>query len=161
MNSFFPDVIKSWNNLGSEFHNIVSLNIFKNQLINLIRPNAKSIFKLHDAFGVKILYQLRVGLSSLKCHKKNHNFVDTPDDWCACMSAPEDTQHFLLKCTLFSAQRVKLISTVSNLIANTNIHHLINDYKLYLYGHNALANHTNKDILLSTILYIKDTGRFC
>ena len=24
MNSYFPDVIKSWNNLGSEFHNIVS-----------------------------------------------------------------------------------------------------------------------------------------
>ena len=76
------------------------------------------------------------------------------------MSAPEDTHHFLMKCTLFSVQRVKLISTVSNLLANTNIHHLINDYKLYLYGHHTLASHTNKNILLSTILYIKDTGRF-
>ena len=36
MNIFFPDVIKSWNNLGSEFHNIVSLNTFRNRLINLI-----------------------------------------------------------------------------------------------------------------------------
>ena len=160
MNSFFPDVIKSWNNLGSEFHNIVSLNIFKNKLISLIRPNAKSIFKLHDALGIKFLYQLRVGLSPLKCHKKNHNFVDTPDDWCACLSAPEDTQHFLLKCTLFSVQRVRLISNVSNLLANTNFHHLINDYKLYLYGHHALTSHVNKNILLSTILYINDTGRF-
>ena len=160
MNSYFPDVIKSWNNLGSEFHNIVSLNSFKNQLIKLIRPNAKPIFKLHDALGIKLLYQLRVGLSPLKCHKKNHNFVDTPNDWCNCLSAPEDTQHFLLKCTLFSVQRVKLISSVSNLLANTNLHHLINDYKLYLYGHGTLSNDTNKSIILSTILYIKDTGRF-
>ena len=60
MNSFFPDVIKSWNNLGSEFHNIVSLNTFKNQVIKLIRPNVKSIFKIHDALGIKLLYQLRV-----------------------------------------------------------------------------------------------------
>ena len=127
MNSYFPDVIKSWNNLGFEFHNIVSLNAFKNQLIKLIRPNAKSIFKLHDTLGIKLLYQLRVGLSSLKCHKKNHNFVDTPDDWCDCMSAPEDTRHFLLKCTIFSVQRVQLISSVINLLANTNLHHLFND----------------------------------
>ena len=160
MNSFFPDVTKSWNYLGSEFHNSVSLNIFKNKLINLIRPNANSIFKLHDALGIKFLYQLRVGLSPLKCHKKNHNFMDTPDDWCMCLSAPEDTQHFLLKCTLFSVQRGKLILSVNNLLASTNLLHLIDDYKLFLYGHHTLSNDTNKNILLSTILYIKDTGRF-
>ena len=110
--------------------------------------------------GIKLLYQLRVGLSPLKCHKKNHNFVDTPNDWCDCLSAPEDTQHYLLKCTLFSIQRVKLISSVRNLLANTNLRHLINDYNLYLYGHRTLTNVTNKSIISSTILYIKDTGRF-
>ena len=70
MKSFFPNVIKSWNNLGYEFHNSVSLNIFKNKLIKLIRPNTKSIFKLHDAVGIKILYQLRVGLSPLSVIKR-------------------------------------------------------------------------------------------
>ena len=86
--------------------------------------------------------------------------MDTPDDWCICLSAPEDTQHFLLKCTLFSIQRVKLISSVNNLLANTNLIDLIDDYKLYLYGHHSLTNDTNKNILQATILYIKDTGRF-
>ena len=76
------------------------------------------------------------------------------------MSAPEDTNHFLLKCTVFSVQRVKLISTVTNLLANTNLYHLITDYKLYLYGYHTLSNDTNKNIILSTILFIKDTGRF-
>ena len=86
--------------------------------------------------------------------------MDTPDDWCVCFSEPEYTQHFVLKCPLFYVQRVKLKSTVSNLLANTNFQNLINDYKLYLYGHHALTNDTNKNILLSTILYIKDTSRF-
>ena len=152
-------MIKSWNHLGSEFHNSVSLNIFKNGLIKLIRPNMKSIFKLHDALGIKFLYQLRVGLSPLKCHKMNHNFIDTLNDWCMSLSAPEDTQHFILRCTLFSVQRVKLISSVSNLLGNTNLIHLIDDYKLYIYGHHALTNDTNKNIISATILYIKDTGR--
>ena len=143
-----------------EFHNSVSLNIFKNKLIKLIRPNPKSIFKLHDTVGIKIIYQLRVGLSSLKCHKKIHNFMDTPDDWCICLSAPEDTQHFLLKCTLFSVQRVTLIASVKKLLANTNFIDLIDDYKLYLYGHHSLTDNTNKNILQATVLYIKDTGRF-
>ena len=160
MNSFFPDVIKSWNNLGFEFHNSLSLNIFKNKLINLIRPNTKSIFRLHDTIGTKFLYQLRVGLSPLKCHKKSHNFMDTPEDWCECQSAPEDTQHFLLKCTLFSVQRQKLISSVNNLLINTNIRHLIDDYRLYLYGHHSLHPDINKNILSSTILFTKSTGRF-
>ena len=160
MNSFFPDVIKSWNNLSSEFHNSLSLNYFKNKVINLIRPNNKPIFKLHDTLGIKFLYQLRVGLSPLKCHKKSHHFQDTPDDWCNCRSAPEDTQHFLLKCTLFSVQRLKLISSVNNLLTNTNLLHLMDDFKLYLYGHHSLKNDINKNILSSTILYIKSTGRF-
>ena len=159
-NSFFPDVIKSWNNLGSELQTALSLSNFKNKLTNLIRPNSKSIFKIHDPLGIKFLYQLRVGLSPLKCHKKSHNFLDTPNDWCECLSAPEDTQHFLLKCTFFFVQRQKLLTSVNNLLINTNLLHLIHDYKLYLYGHHTLTDHTNNNILSSTILYIKETGRF-
>ena len=160
MNSFFPNVIKSQNNLGCELQNCVSLNNFKNKLINLIRPNAKYIFKIHDPSGIKFLYQLRVGLSPLKCHKKSHNFVNTPNDWCDCLSAPEDTQHFLLKCTIFFVQRQKLLASVNNILINTNLLHLIHDYKLYIYGHHTLTNYTNKNIISSTILYIKETGRF-
>ena len=84
--------------------------------------------------------------------------MDTPDDWCICLSAPEDTQHFLLKCTLFSVQRVTLILII--LLENTNLIDLIDDYKLYLYGHHSLTDNTNKNILQATVLYIKDTGRF-
>ena len=95
MNSFFPNAIKSWNGIGSEFQSCTSLGSFKRSILNLIRPIDKSIFAIHDPPNLKRLFQLRVGLSPLKCHKKRHNFIDTPNDWCDCHCAPESTKHFL------------------------------------------------------------------
>ena len=38
LNSFYPDAIRSWNNIGYEFRNCSSLSKFKLKLLNLIRP---------------------------------------------------------------------------------------------------------------------------
>ena len=94
MNSFFPDSIKIWNSIGIDFSQVNSYPIFKKNISNLIRPNVRSIFGIYDPIGLKFLYQLRVGLSPLKYHKKRLNFQDTPDDLCDCMSEPEDTTMF-------------------------------------------------------------------
>ena len=119
MNSFFPNVIKSWNDIPHEFQRSESLSIFKKSIFNLIRPNPKSIFGIHNPLGLRHLFQLRVGLSPLKCHKNSHNFIDTPNDWCDCYCAPESTYHFVLKCPLYLIQRHKLILRVTNLLVNS------------------------------------------
>ena len=75
LNSFYTDTIRSWNNIGYEFRNCSSLSKFKSKSLNLIRPPKKSIFGIHEPCGIKLLFQLRVGLSPLKGHKKNHNFL--------------------------------------------------------------------------------------
>ena len=113
----------------------------------------------HDSLSLKRIFQLRVGLSPLKCHKQSHKFRDTPNDWCDSHCAPESTKHFLLECQLFLLQRQKLTLSVSNLV-NTQFIHLTNDVKLYLYGHNSLPKAVNKGILSSTITYINETCRF-
>ena len=41
LNSFYPDTIRSWNNIGYEFRNCSSLSQFKSKLLNLIRPPQK------------------------------------------------------------------------------------------------------------------------
>ena len=41
LNSFYPDTIRSWNNIGYEFRNCSSLSKFKSKLLNLIRPPKK------------------------------------------------------------------------------------------------------------------------
>ena len=66
LNSFYPDTIRSLNNIGYEFRNCSNLSKFKSKLLNLTRPPKKSIFDIHDPCGIKLLFQLRVGLSPLR-----------------------------------------------------------------------------------------------
>ena len=99
-------------------------------------------------------------LKPAQMSQKSHNFMDTLNDWCDCHCAPENTHNFLLKCPLFLIQRQNLILRVSNLLANPQLLHLMDDINFYLYGHNSLPNSVNKNVLLSTINYINETGRF-
>ena len=48
LKSFYPDTIRSWNNIGYEFKNYRTLSKFKSKLLNLIRPPKKSLFGIHD-----------------------------------------------------------------------------------------------------------------
>ena len=97
MNSFFPDAITSWNNVTSDFDDILSFNVLKTYFI-FDSSKEKSIVGIHDPLGLRYLFQLRVGLSSLRYHKKRHNFIDTPSDKCLCNQGIEDTNHFLFLC---------------------------------------------------------------
>ena len=160
MSSFFPDSVKSWNNLGNEFLSCTTLTSFKEKIYQLIRPDSKSVFGINGLHGLKYIFQLRVHLSTLKCHKERHNFIDTPVDWCDCHCAPEDTTHFLFHCSFFRGPRQNLYDTFLNILNAKMIGHLSSDVSLYLYGHSLLTCAENKQILLATIRYINETGRF-
>ena len=99
-NSFFPNAVASWNLFMENFNYKVapSIGVLNNDIISLIRPAAKSVFKIHDPAGLRYLFQLRIGLSPLKGHKWCHNFIDTPSGVCHCNQGIEDTSHFLLSC---------------------------------------------------------------
>ena len=160
-NSFFPDSVNSWNNLGPELRGAPSLSIFKKNLLKIIRPEKRSIFNIFDHKGISWIFQLRVGLSSLKCHKKFHNFLDTPDDICQCTLSSESTNHFLLKCPLFDEHRTDLFRIVNPILVMNNI--ALNDDEivhLLLYGHEKLNLCENKNILKATINFINKTLRF-
>ena len=159
-NSFFPDAIKSWNIIGPDVCSSQSLSLFKQNIFNLVRPPARSIYGIHDPVGVKYLFQLRVGLSPLKLHKKRHNFVDTPDDWCNCHCAPESISHYLLSCNLHDIARRVLHDSVMCILVPNNLQDLSQDPKFYLYGHSSLSLLENKTVLLATIKFFKDSKRF-
>ena len=72
------------------------MDIFKRHILSLVRPEKRSIFGIHDPSGLRILFQLRVGLSTLRYHKKRHNFIDTPSDKCCCNHGPEDINLFFV-----------------------------------------------------------------
>ena len=109
---------------------------------------------------MKCVFPLRVGLSPLRSHKKHYNFVDTPTDWCDCNSAPEDTRHFLFHCKFYEAQRYDLLSAVTPLLLDYPNVYVLDNTDLFLYGHHSLKPNISKQILLYTIRFIKETGRF-
>ena len=121
MNSFFPDAITSWNKVITYFDNIPSINIFKDHIIlSLFRPMKKTFLR-YMILGLRYLFQLRVGLSFLRYHKKCHNFIDTPSDKCLCAHCIEDTNHFLFSCPFFAAQRATLASSVIQILQKYNL----------------------------------------
>ena len=159
-NTFFPDAIKQWNIVISDFAEMPELKIFKSHLLSFYRPDQKSIFGAHDPQGIKWLFQLRLGLSPLRHHKKRHNFLDTPTDICMCKTGVESTEHFLLKCPFYNLKRIVLAENVIPLLTSNNLAFLQNDVNLYLYGHKDLADNDNKTIILQTINFIKSSNRF-
>ena len=158
--TFFPDTIKQWNVVIADFSEMPDLTTFKNHLLSFYRPKPKRIFGIHDPTGVKYLFQLRLGLSPLRSHKKRHNFLDTPTDDCLCKTGKETTEHFLFACPFYTLKRIPLAEQVVPLLPPHNLAFLQNDVNLYLYGHEKLPENDNRIIILSTIKFIKDSNRF-
>ena len=159
-NCFFPDAISSLDKLICNFTDMPSILEFKSHITSLIRPNHKSIFKIHDPLGLRFLFMVRLDLSPLRSHKWHHNFIDTPSVTCLCHQEAEDTCHFLLKCPLYAIQRLSLLATANNLGLKYNLPDIQRNFRFYLYGHHLMTEADNKSILVSTIKFIKDTKRF-
>ena len=161
-NSFFPNSIHLWNNLDTDTKCSRNISTFKSAILKIIRPQKKKIFNIHDTNRLKWIYQLRVGLSPLKYHKKRHNFNDTPDDTCLCSISPETTVHFFLKCPLFSNARVTLLNSVDVVLLANNFFTQNNNEltNLLLYGHPSFSDSDNKNILIATLDYISNSNRF-
>ena len=96
--SFFPNAVSLWNNFISDFQNLPTFEGLRAHLISLFRPLPKAVCGIHDPVSLRHLFQLRVGLSKLRYHKKRHNFADTPSDHCLCKMGIEDSGHFFLVC---------------------------------------------------------------
>ena len=117
-NSFFPYCQLNWDNLDASVKDLPTLSQFKSALLKHIRPSSRSYYNVTDKTGIHRLAQLRVGLSDLRDHRKNHHFVNCPLATCACSQGPETTQHFLLECNRFATHRNVLMSSLSGISPN-------------------------------------------
>ena len=151
-----------WNDLGHHLRGAESLSIFKKHILKLYRPDKKNNFNIHDPNSLKWIFQLRVGLSPLKSHKRNRYFLNTPNYTCNYSLNAETTQHYLLHCTNFVEQRRKLFRTLNPIPLANNMRFLDGKHLIYLlvYGHEKLELLSNQIILNATINYIRMTSRF-
>ena len=129
LHSFYPHTVKIWNEIGPALRLAPSLIIFKSNTLKLIRPEKRNVFNIHDPKGMKRLFQLSVGLSPLRDHKKRHNFKDALSDICPCEMSIETTGHFLIYCDLYAGVRIKMFQLI-NPILQCNDLNLPNDGSL-------------------------------
>ena len=109
--SFFPDAISSWNSYICQLEHFPTLCYLKKYMIGCHRPEGKPVFDIHDPTGLRYLFQLRLGLSPLRSHKKRYGFEDTPSDQCIYRLGIDDTRHFLLSCPFSNSQMFMNILT--------------------------------------------------
>ena len=78
---------------------------------------------MSDGRGAINHTQLRLGLSGLNGHRCFFNFIDYAT--CPkCGHTPEDSEHFLLLCPVYAAQRETLLSHLDTMYNNElNRHH--------------------------------------
>ena len=105
------------------------------------------------------MYQLRVGLSPLRYHKRN--FKDTHSTLCSCNAADETTEHFLLHCTNHTEARRNMFEVIDPILEDYGLHFTNNALeKFLLYGSQKLTDNINKVVLNETLKFIKDSSRF-
>ena len=68
------------------------------------------MYSIYDPLGVKLLTRLRLQFSHL--NELRHGFGDTVNARCACGGEGETTEHFLLRCHLYSPQRLELFENL-------------------------------------------------
>ena len=153
-----------WNTFISHFEYFPTYSRLKKYMIGCHRPEAKSVFDIHDPTGLRYLFQLRLGLSPLRSHKKRYGFADTPSDICLCRLGKEDTRHFLFYCPFYVTKRAGMISSVKEILVKNNLNYPTNfpanELNLYLYGLPIISFADNNSILRATITFIKNTNRF-
>ena len=73
-----------WNKRDEKLRKSQSLPYFKNALLKVGRPTAKSFYNTNNPIGLKLLARLRLGLSQLNEHKFKHNLQDCITPLCTC-----------------------------------------------------------------------------
>ena len=147
-NSFLPSVIRDWNSLPCADRNVETIDSFKRHL-NQHRATVPKYFYTGNR-KLQILHtRLRLGCSSLNYDLFLKNIVESP--LCRCGDV-ENTEHFFLRCTLYTAQRVELLRQVSEYCTVT--------LDILLKGNALLSIESNQDIFVAVQNYITSTNRF-
>ena len=89
-----------------KFNDVPAIGVLKNDITALIRPESKTLFRIHDHLGLRYLFQLR--LTSL-----------IPQDI-------EDTSHFLFSCPHYATPRVTLLPSVNQILKKISLNHIEN-----------------------------------
>ena len=159
--SFFPSCAAIWPSVPATLKAAPSPAAFKAAYKKEFIPPKRGYYGIQDKVGIRLLTKIRVDCSDLRDHRFNHGFINCPSPRCQCDTDDESTEHFLVRCPRFATPRVTLLSTISGIL-NNDISVLPANHlsETLLYGSKVYNEITNKQIIESTIRFIKSTKRF-
>ena len=117
-----------------------------------------SLLKVYDPLEVKLLTHLRLQFSHINEHKFRRGFGDRVNRMCVCGTEIETTEHFFLRCHLYSTHRLELFESLMKV---DSIFLSLDQVNALLYGSQINDSKcVNQEILQLVITYIKVTTRF-
>ena len=158
--SFFPSTLIEWNNLDINITKSKSYTTFKKSILRFIRPSKYLTFNCHNPSGIKLITRLKLGLSHLRKHKFRHNFLDTLNPISSCGKNIETTTHYLLHCSNYLNERLRLLTNLQNVEENNLDKNYSRLSEILLFSDSSFNDAKNTSTLNSTIQYIFDTKRF-
>ena len=124
------------------------------------RLKAKGYFGISGKYGLKLLTCLRVGHSDLRAHRFRKNF-NCPSPVCSCDGGDETTDHYLMCCSLYVTPRRTLFVKISEILKTPLSSIPPSELgQILLYGKPSLSMLENRNILLATIKFIRQSKRF-
>ena len=159
-NSFLTYTINEWNKLDPNIRGIDLYVGFRKKLLSFIKPTENNNFSIYDPLGVKLFNRLRVDFRNLKEHNIRHNFADTLNFLCPCSLETKITDHFFVQCRNYTNIRVTLmneLSDIDNSITSRKPNELL---RIILYSDCKFKDNVNKQILIATIQFIKNSNRY-
>ena len=101
-----------------------------------------SLFGISDKHWISLLIIIRVSFSDLRDHRFSHNF-NCVSPVCNCGLGYETTVYYMLRCQLFTFERIPFLDSISDVIHSDVIvlldEHLLN---ILLYGSNVYNSTT-------------------
>ena len=104
-----------WNKLDLNLRRCNSYNVFKNNILNLIRLSSNSFFDCHNPIGIKYITRIRLELRHLRKHRFKHSFHGTLNPICNFSNDAESPINFFFQWPLYSNERCTLLNSLVNI----------------------------------------------
>ncbi len=156
--SFVPASIQLWNELPPEIRSIRSYKALKSKIKGISHIKIPEYYYYGKRTQNILHTKLRLGCSNLEADKFLIGLV--PNDRCECdMNESETAKHFLLECGKNLVSKIKMMDTITDIIANKNAQIALN-IDLLLYGSKHLSYKENCSVFEAVQLFIMESKRF-
>ena len=166
LKSFLPSSVRLWNDLPKEIRTSQTVDTFKTKLSTHLkfRQTYKPYLFCPNRNYVQIC-RMRMGLSALNAHRRKYHFIENSN--CPhCPLMKEDTVHYLFKCHRYTAARITMLNSASDILPDTyqQLLELNNNNKASELGKILLFGTQNIELDLEIFKivaqYVEKTGRF-